>query len=72
MADDFDKAQELELAMWEANQRRHKAQNKFTPDQQGYGPAECVECDSPMPEVRRAYGFVLCVVCASARERLRR
>lgn len=42
---------------------RGYSKHKFTPDEKGYGPAQCVECDNDMHVARREYGFSLCVPC---------
>jgi|GEM_PF-1929559 len=65
---DEDRAQDLELAQWEANQRLRAVAVRFEPGTPGYGPAECTECEEKMPAVRRAYGFRVCVECASSAE----
>lgn len=36
------------------------------------GPEECEECGELMPEVRRNYGFRICVHCAEAEEKSKR
>ena len=33
------------------------------------GPECCMECEEPMPEVRRELGLSLCVPCAQEKER---
>ena len=32
------------------------------------GPAQCDECDNPMPDARRAHGFRICVECRRVQE----
>lgn len=59
----------IELRQWEAINKPSNKPVKFLPHENGYGPEECVRCDSPMPEARRAYGFQLCVACKTADER---
>lgn len=63
-----DKAQEIELAHWEFN-NRSKPEIKFTPSQSGYGPVYCSECGDDMPTARREYGFHQCTDCKSAIEK---
>lgn len=65
-----DRAQEIELAQWERN-NQPRERLIFNPDDEGYGPEQCVNCDDDMHEVRRAYGFKVCVVCATEFERLK-
>lgn len=64
-----DKAQELELAVWEHNNRPRGEDVRFGPGDAGYGPEECEECGEVMPTKRREYGFRLCTDCKSAQER---
>ena len=63
-----DRAQEVELAAWEANQRRPEPV-RAAPGDADYGPAECRTCGDDMPAPRRAHGFGQCVACAEAGER---
>lgn len=64
-----DAAQRIELMEWEANNRTRKAEKfKFSPEEAGYGPEFCEACDEDMHEVRRAYGFKICVPCKELRE----
>lgn len=69
-----DKAQEHEAQIWEINnmRRHHRTHTTAKPGDRGYGPAECEECEAEMPNVRRGYGFSLCVPCASRKERRQR
>lgn len=66
-----DEAQRIELMMWERNNAPRPAPVKYEPGQPGYGPAECDECGEPMPEARRAHGFVVCVPCKQIEESVR-
>lgn len=64
-----DAAQDHEAQEWEIiNASRRGAQSIFKPSDAGYGPAECDDCGEEMPDVRRAYGFSLCVHCKGSRE----
>lgn len=64
-----DAAQALELKQWEFNNAsRPVGPITYEPDAPGYGPAECIECGDDMPEVRRRYGFKMCVHCKSRQE----
>lgn len=67
-----DRAQEQEVMDWERNNRPRGERPVFAPGEAGYGPAVCAKCEDDMPAVRRAYGYVLCVVCAAEQERTRR
>jgi len=58
-----DIAQQVEALDWELNNRPRMPRSLYAPDDDEYGPAECVECDMPMPELRRAMGCELCVPC---------
>ena len=66
-----DKAQEHEIAEWARRNAPRPGPLKYEPGEPGYGPALCVECDAEMPEVRRSYGYRLCVDCKSLQERRR-
>ena len=55
----------------QANERGY-AKFKYAPGEKGYGPEACDECGTEIPEVRRQYGYCLCVQCAEAEERSRR
>jgi len=66
-----DRAQELEVKVWEQNNRPRTELVKFEPGQEGYGPEECDECGADMHPVRRGYGFKVCVSCQTALERRR-
>lgn len=35
----------------------------------GVGPDVCIECENDMPQVRRNYGYTLCVECQEITER---
>lgn len=37
--------------------------------QVAYGPPECTDCGEDMPEARRRLGMVICVECATRREK---
>lgn len=64
-----DEAQELELRLWEArNVGRSNKPLSYKPDEAGYGPAECEECDAEMHPKRRAHGFLICVHCRELEE----
>lgn len=65
-----DRAQEQEVMDWERNNRPRVKKLVYALGDQGYGPAQCAQCDGDMPAVRRAYGYVLCVECAAERERV--
>ena len=66
------RAQELEIKVWEAHNSRGSSPVRFEPHQEGYGPEECDECGAEMHPVRRGYGYRLCVTCQQAREPRRR
>lgn len=63
-----DRAQEHEAHMWEVN-NRPRERKMFKPGERGYGPAECLECEETMPDVRRADGRELCTACQNAADR---
>lgn len=67
-----DHAQDQELIEWERRQIPLATDVSFTymPDEFGYGPAACRECQVSMPENRRAMGRKLCTLCQSAKERI--
>lgn len=66
-----DKAQEHEAMMWTiANTPR--AQRTYAEGEPGYGPAECADCDAPMPALRRSMGKTRCTECTEALDMLRR
>lgn len=68
---DEDRAQALELRMWEqANSGKGGQFKTYQPDEDGYGPEFCaVEiCGAVMPAARRAHGFHICVDCKSLQE----
>lgn len=67
-----DRAQELEVKVWEQNNKASTEPLRYEPTDPGYGPAECEECDGDMHPVRRSYGYKLCVSCQQAREPRRR
>lgn len=69
-----DKAQDHEAAEWEHRNAPPPPRPTFKPGDAGYGPKECDECESTMPPLRRANGWVLCTRCQSLVEsgRLRR
>lgn len=64
-----DRAQEHEAAEWARNNAPRPQKPTYQPGDAGYGPEFCDECESPMPELRRANGWVLCTSCQSAVER---
>lgn len=64
-----DRAQEHEAVEWAARNAPRPARPLFEPGQDGYGPEFCEECQSTMPALRRANGWVLCITCQSAVER---
>lgn len=70
MADE-DRAQDIELREWEANNRsRNVTKVRYSPGEVGYGPEFCkVEvCGEEMPEQRRAWGFCICIDCQQRAE----
>ena len=50
-----DRAQELEIKVWEAHNSRGSSPVRFEPHHEGYGPEECDECGAEMHPVRRGY-----------------
>ena len=66
-----DKAQELELLDWERNNKAREIR-KYKPTEQGYGAAQCEECDDPMPTTRREDGRKYCTSCQQRQEDLDR
>jgi hypothetical protein len=67
-----DRAQDHEAWIWEMNNGPRTKKRVFTPQDPEYGPEVCAECEDDMPECRRAYGYRLCVACATAAEKLGR
>jgi hypothetical protein len=68
-----DRAQERELQEWEArNLGRSNKPASYQPEDEGYGPAECEECEAEMHPVRRGYGFRICVHCKEMSESVAR
>lgn len=66
-----DRAQEHEQQHWELrNVNRKTAPPPALPTDADYGPEACVECESSMPEQRRAWRFQMCTPCTSEEERL--
>lgn len=66
-----DKAQEHEQQQWELrNVNRRHLPPPADPRDPDYGPAECEECEAPMPALRRADRAKLCTSCATEAERL--
>lgn len=68
---DEDRAQELELRMWEkANSSKGGQLRTYQPDEAGYGPEYCAvdDCGAEMPAARRAHGFHICVECKTLQE----
>ena len=63
-----DKAQEQELMAWERNNRPRTEPLRYEPTDPNYGPEFCTACDDEMPEIRRAYGFRVCVDCKTKQE----
>ena len=64
-----DKAQDHEASEWAMRNTAHPDKPMFGPSDAGYGPKECEECESTMPLLRRANGWVLCTSCQSLVER---
>jgi RNA polymerase-binding transcription factor DksA len=62
-----DRAQEQEALEWERNNQVRK-QKTYAAGDAGYGPADCLACGEPMPELRRIDGRTHCTVCQSAIE----
>ncbi len=67
--DDFDRAQELELAEYERNQRA-----ALLPEPLAESATHCAECDDPIPQARRLAvpGITLCVACQQRLEHIRK
>jgi len=65
-----DRAQELELAQWEAVNVNRPRLPTYSPGEPGYGPAFCVVCDEDMPAARRRMGATRCVICQERAERI--
>ena len=63
-----DRAQEHEILIWERNNRTRPPAPTFGPGDPGYGPAECQECEDPMPDLRRQMGKLLCTGCQGRHE----
>ena len=66
-----DRAQEHEAVEWAMRNGQRAEGKTYAPGEPGYGPAECEECDEPMPTLRRANGWSLCTACKAAQERFR-
>lgn len=66
---DEDVAQELELRVWERNNRPRPPIKEYTPADLEYGPELCAECEDDMPELRRKMGKYLCTACQTLKER---
>lgn len=64
-----DRAQEHEAAEWARRNAPRPEKPTYKPGEDGYGPEFCEECESPMPDPRRANGWTLCTSCQSAVER---
>ncbi len=67
--DDFDRAQALELAEYERNQRA-----ALLPEPLAESAKNCAECDDPIPQARRLAvpGITLCVACQQRLEHIRK
>lgn len=65
-----DIAQVIELEEWKRNNRSRPPAPTYKPDEKGYGPEICAveECDNPLPDKRREYGFSICTECKSGLE----
>lgn len=68
MSNEADMAQDIELRAWKSLNERPTKQTRFEPHEPGYGPAECEECGTKLPEQRRAWGFDICVPCKQREE----
>lgn len=64
MADDIDRASDQELF-----HNLILEKNIVDKPEPKYGPSHCEECGVEMPELRRQYGFKLCVSCQTEAER---
>lgn len=64
-----DAAQQHEAAEWERRQSARPVVNTYASDHPKYGPEFCVECDEPMPALRRSHGWCLCTSCKTVQER---
>lgn len=64
-----EKAQEHEAKVWLQQQQLRVVPPMYQPQDAGYGPAECVRCDAPMPALRRQNGWRLCTACQTKAER---
>lgn len=70
--DEFDRAQELEMAQREEALARHRARFSETPGLPGAMTAlDCMECGQEIPEARRRAlpGIMVCVKCKDFFER---
>lgn len=65
-----ERAQQHELAEWEARNKPRAPTKTFQPGEPGYGQAFC-NCGEEVHPVRRGYGYNACTPCASALERRR-
>jgi len=67
--DVFDRAQALELAEYERNQRA-----ALLPEPIAESAKTCAECDAPIPQARRLAvpGITLCVACQQRLEHIRK
>lgn len=65
-----DIAQEVELKQWELNNRTRPEVKRYAPGDQGYGPEFCTteDCENPMQDKRREWGFTVCVECQAKAE----
>lgn len=64
-----DQAQAIELKMWEQANASRPDPVRHAPGDPGYGPEWCDRCGDEMPEVRRQYGFSICVTCKTIEEK---
>lgn len=67
-----DKAQELELKLWEKrNPEGVSKKVRFADGEPGYGPENCTNssCEVEMPIQRREWGFRVCVDCQTLIEK---
>lgn len=66
-----DVAQELEIRVWEYNNRTRTPTKEYTPADLEYGPEFCAECEDVMPELRRRMGKYLCTACQTEHEKFK-
>jgi hypothetical protein len=65
-----DHAQVVELEEWKRNNRPRTPEPTYKPGENGYGPEICTteECDNPLQDKRREYGYTICVECKAGLE----